>query len=168
MKGTLRFSQSLLDEEEEITINYNHYKMEVSSISPDSDMSPDRENTDNAKLAKSEKGAQKRIFYVSSEENSEAIDTSPSDPHGSGANNIHFKLPLQSDFELEDLKVSGNTRQSSAKRGKMFKTGGPDEIESEFSKSWSPDSTNTDISMESDLEESPNPLYRIRNSSYTT
>ena len=145
--------------------------MEVSSTSPDSDLSPERVNQENGKPknGKSEKGAQKRIFYVSSEENSEAID-SPSDPLSSGADNssANFRLPLQSDFELEDLKTSNKSRHSSSKKGRMYRNGGPDDFEAEFSQSWSPDSGKTDVSMDSDMEESPNPLYRIRHSSYTS
>lgn len=162
MKGTLRFSQNLLDEDE-ISMNFNHYKMDVSSSeSPDTDSSPSFGETEAAK----DKIAEKRLFYVSSEENSEAID-SPSDPHSSGANNpnINFKMPTVRDFELDDFKNGKKARHLRNKDNKsQFRTLGPNNYESEFSKSWSAESSQTDTSPES--EESPNPLYRIRHSSY--
>ncbi|KAL4228737.1 TBC1 domain [Mactra antiquata] len=162
LKGTLRFSQNLLDEDE-ISMNFNHYKMDVSSSeSPDTDSSP---GFSEAEITK-DKIVEKHLFYVSSEENSEAID-SPSDPSlTSGANNpnINFKLPALRDFELDDFKSGRKSRHF---RNKDYisqnRSSGPNNCESEFSKSWNGESSR-DTSPES--EESPNPLYRIRHNTY--
>lgn len=159
LKGTLRFSQNLLNEDE-ININFNHYKMDVSSSeSPDTDTSPD--------ITK-DKAAEKRLFYVSSEENSEAID-SPSEPVISGAQigNINFKLPAVRDYELEDFRIETKYKHARYKENKgHFRKMGPSDCEPEFSKTWSGGSSQTDTSPESEVDESPNPLYRIRHTSY--
>lgn len=131
-----------------------------SSSSPDTDSSPGFVESEPVK----DKAAEKRLFYVSSEENSEAID-SPSDPVGASTTNpnINFKLPVR-DYEMEDLKGEGKFKHSKYKG--QYRSSGPNQCESEFSKSWSADSSRTDTSPESEMEDSPNPLYKIRHSSY--
>lgn len=159
LKGTLRWSQNLLDDEE-ININYNHYKEISTSESLSTDSSPDAPV---AQVAANTRGdssgaAEKRLFYVSSEENSEVVD-SPGDMSNQMTQNKVFKLPTKIEVELEELKSSLSKRMGS-RRGN-----GPN-CESEFSKSWSPDTDTTDTSP--DTDECPNPLYRIRHSSYDT
>ncbi|XP_053409325.1 TBC1 domain family member 5-like isoform X3 [Mercenaria mercenaria] len=164
LKGTLRFSQNLLDEDE-ISINDNHYKMDVSSSSsPETDSSPDFVDIEPIP----DKAAERRLFYVSSEENSEAID-SPSDTVSSSAQNpnINFKLPPLRDYEMEELKNDVRFKHSKYKDSRRQSRGsGPNQCESEFSKSWSAESSRTESSPDSEVEESPNPLYKIRHSSY--
>jgi hypothetical protein len=135
-----------------------------SSTSPDTDSSPDFVDVEIVQ----DKSAERRLFYVSSEENSEAID-SPSDPVTGAAQNpnINFKLPNLRDYEMEDLKCEGKFKHSKYKDGRRQSRGsGPNECESDFSKSWSAGSSRTESSPESEIEESPNPLYKIRHSSY--
>lgn len=135
-----------------------------SSSSPDTDSSPDYVDVEIVQ----DKAAERRLFYVSSEENSEAID-SPSDPISAGAHNpnINFKLPTLRDYEMEDFKGDGKFKHSKFKDGRRQSRGsGPNECESEFSKSWSAESSHTESSPDSELEDSPNPLYKIRHSSY--
>ena len=164
LKGTLKFSRTLLDETDDINISDNHYNMEVTR-SPDSENSPEGAQT----LARrnqetSGKGSErKHMFYMSSEENSEAME-SPSEPNASLGTVNSFKLPLTREFEMHDYKVE--SFDSIQDKENRLHSGGPNVIESELSKSWSPDSERTTSSPDSEVVESPNPLYRIRHGSY--
>lgn len=162
LKGTLRWSQGLLDEDE-ISINYNHFKPDSStSDSPVTDSSPDIPKAPPSHPSQNPgKAAERRLFYVSSEENSEAIE-SPSESINPVTQNKVFKLPSNIEVELEELKSALGVGRKGASR----KSSGPNNLESEFSKSWSPESESARTSPED--EESPNPLYRIRKSSYDT
>ena len=165
LKGTLKFSRTLLDETDDITINDDHYNIEINR-SPDSESSPEAARTLARKNQEiSEKEAEKRrMFYMSSEENSEAME-SPSDPNVPSGNVNPFKLPLTREFEMSDYNLE-NSSASHDKENRL-QTRGPNFVESELSKSWSPDSERTTSSPDSE-EESPNPLYRIRHGSYNT
>ncbi|XP_021373959.1 TBC1 domain family member 5-like isoform X2 [Mizuhopecten yessoensis] len=92
LKGTLKFSQALI-EEDNVEITENHYMEEPSSTSPESD--PEKKSSD-AKHQGARKGSKGKMFYMSSEENSEAAD-SPTD--GSGNRFIN------KDVELSDYRI---------------------------------------------------------------
>ena len=158
LKGTLKFSQTLADEDgsSNISIDDNHYDMEDEKMSPDSEISPEN-------VVRGKDAEKKRMFYMSSEENSEAME-SPSEANIPTGTLNTFKLPASRDYELRDYK-SDNSSASQGREEKLH-SGGPNVVESELSKSWSPDSERTTSSLESDFEESPNPLYRIRHGSY--
>ena len=159
LKGTLKFSQTLADEDgsSNISIDDNHYDMEDEKMSPDSEISPEN-------MVRGKDAEKKRMFYMSSEENSEAME-SPSEANIPTGTLNTFKLPASRDYELRDYK-SDNSSSASQSREEKLHSGGPNMVESELSKSWSPDSERTTSSLESDFEESPNPLYRIRHGSY--
>ena len=168
LKGTLKFSRTLLDETDDVTINVSddHYNMEVTR-SPDSETSPEGAQTSSRKNREtSMKDAEKRrMFYMSSEENSEAME-SPSDPNVPSSGNVNsFKLPIAREFEMSDYNVEKS--DSCRDNENRLHSKGPNFVESELSKSWSPDSERTS-SLDSEEEESPNPLYRIRHGSYNT
>ncbi|XP_052252707.1 TBC1 domain family member 5-like isoform X2 [Dreissena polymorpha] len=170
LKGTLRWSQNLGNADEDISISDDHYKMEVasSSTSPTTDSSPGALDSPD-RGCQGNKATEKRLFYVSSEENSEAID-SPSEAGAVavGSGPINFGLPVNRIVEMEDLNAARyrgkDKRRNSPSRGKS----GPNNVESDFSNSWSPESGHSEMdqSPDSEMEESPNPLYRIRHSSY--
>ena len=156
LKGTLRWSQNLLDADE-ISINFNHYKAD-SSVNSSTDSSPELSTSTKPSQDKT-KTKEKHLFYVSSEENSEAVD-SPIEPASSASLNKILKLASNIDVELEELKTSYTYRKKMGGR----KASGPNNCESDFSLSWSPETESVHASPDS--EESPNPLYRIRHSSY--
>lgn len=166
LKGTLKFSRTLLDEDEvNIDINDDHYNMEITR-SPDSEVSPEgaRMSFKKEREFEGKEAEKKRMFYMSSEENSEVLE-SPSDSVDRAGTLNAFKLPTNREFEMNDYKIEKSS-PSHGKEQRLLQLGGPNVVESELSKSWSPDSERTNSSLESDLEESPNPLYRIRHGSY--
>lgn len=166
LKGTLKFSHTLLDEDEvNIDINDDHYNMEITR-SPDSEVSPEgaRMSVRKEREFEGKEAEKKRMFYMSSEENSEVLE-SPSDSADRAGTLNAFKLPTNREFEMNDYKIEKSS-PSHGKEQRLLQLGGPNVVESELSKSWSPDSERTNSSLESDLEESPNPLYRIRHGSY--
>lgn len=167
LKGTLKFSRTLLDEDDaNININDNHYNMEITR-SPESEVSPEgaRMSVNKDHDLNGKEAEKKRMFYMSSEENSEALESPSESAVPSGITNS-LKLPIAKEFEMNDYKFdSSSTSQNKEHR---LHSGGPNVIESELSKSWSPDSDRTNGSLESDVDESPNPLYRIRHGSYNT
>ncbi|XP_052813221.1 TBC1 domain family member 5-like isoform X1 [Mya arenaria] len=194
LKGTLRWTRNM-NNDEDIDIHFNHYKMDVSSSfsssSAATDSSPDLPDppheshslsgatqsgrgSESAQMPRGYHGrgvTEKRLFYVSSEENSEAID-SPSEGGGSSAinGNMTFKLPANKEFELEDIHVGGSgangrsNRRENKKDSPYSRQSGPNEVQTEFSHSWSPDSDSPQAltSPDEDMEESPNPLYALR------
>ncbi|XP_060077320.1 TBC1 domain family member 5-like isoform X3 [Ylistrum balloti] len=93
LKGTLRFSQTLI-EEDNMQITENHYMEEPSSTSPESDT--EKKSMDD-KHQEMKRGSKGKMFYMSSEENSEAAD-SPTD----GAANRF----INKDVELCDYRIS--------------------------------------------------------------
>lgn len=152
-----------MDEDEDINISDNHYNIDVTRT-PDSEISPESAQTAERKQQEIDgKGAEKRrMFYMSSEENSEAME-SPSEANGPSGT-INFKLPMAREFEMNDY--TADHADSSHNKENRLHSGGPNFVESELSKSWSPDSERTMNSVESDLEDSPNPLYKIRHESF--
>ena len=125
-------------------------------MSPESEISPEN-------MIRGKDAGKKRMFYMSSEENSEAME-SPSEATIPAGTLNAFKLSTSREFELRDYKTE--TSNASQNKEEKLHSGGPNVVESELSKSWSPDSERTTSSLESDIEESPNPLYRIRHGSY--
>lgn len=95
LKGTLKFSQNLI-EEDNIEITENHYMEEPASTSPESDIEKKSASGD-VKYHGTKRGSKGKMFYMSSEENSEAAD-SPTD----GAVNKF----VNKDVELCDYRIS--------------------------------------------------------------
>ncbi|XP_033732943.1 TBC1 domain family member 5-like isoform X2 [Pecten maximus] len=94
LKGTLKFSQTLI-EEDNIQITENHYMEEPPSTSPESDLEKKLLSEDKHQGTK--RGSKGKMFYMSSEENSEAAD-SPTD----GAVNRF----INKDVELCDYRIN--------------------------------------------------------------
>lgn len=119
MKGTLRFSENLGDDldSEPISIQENHY-------SQDQNKGENSTYTTNA-----------RLFYMSSEENSEPADSPPD------LTNRHQSKPPNSVVELCDYKAS---EQTGRKHSKSLTSNGNKDYEDSRYRSAS----------------SPNPLYR--------
>ena len=121
-----------------------------------------------ANNARSSSATERRLFYVSSEENSEAIDSPNEGSSSAVPGNMTFKLPPNKEFELEDIRSSsqssgahsGNYREKK-KDAPYWRQAGPNRAD--LSNSWSPDSDSPpDIQSPEDMEESPNPLYTMR------
>ncbi|XP_055956766.1 TBC1 domain family member 5 isoform X2 [Patella vulgata] len=132
LNGTLKFSQNLLDEDE-ININDNHYKDDVVIMTPDSDIAMTAEHDNRRELLRK----RQKMFYQSSEENSENAESPES---------FNGVLRPRTEFELDDYEKHSKLRGGNATRNNMS--------ESTISESQ------TSLSSDN-MVESPNPLYRI-------
>ncbi|KAK6183313.1 hypothetical protein SNE40_010817 [Patella caerulea] len=132
LNGTLKFSQNLLDEDE-ININDNHYKDDVVIMTPDSDIAMTAEHDNRRELLRK----RQKMFYQSSEENSENAESPES---------FNGVLRPRTEFELDDYEKHSKLRGGNAARGNMS--------ESTISESQ------TSLSS-GNMVDSPNPLYCI-------
>ncbi|KAL3836821.1 hypothetical protein ACJMK2_022234 [Sinanodonta woodiana] len=139
LKGTLKFSQSAFDEEE-LEISENYYKPEVVT----EEMSQEAVKRSQF-VAHGEKGTQsKKLFYMSSEENSENLDNSPESP-------ISHKVVESKEFELEDYRniIIDSPKHKGAHQ--FVDSSGSNVSKSKFSSH-----------AQECLEDSPNPLYNMK------
>ncbi|KAK3585053.1 hypothetical protein CHS0354_009904 [Potamilus streckersoni] len=147
LKGTLKFSQSAFDEEE-LEISENYYKPEVvtEEISQEAvKKSPSKVN--------GEDGIQKKkLFYMSSEENSENLDNSPDSP-------VSRKLIESKEFELEDYR--NNVKNSPKHKNSHHFVSEPSILGSNIPKSQFSSNAQDGPSQDC-LEDSPNPLYNLK------
>ncbi|XP_071104005.1 TBC1 domain family member 5-like isoform X2 [Haliotis cracherodii] len=152
LNGTLRFSQNLLDEDE-ISISDNYYKDELVT-SPESDIAGSMTSSMTGSFHQhgagkhSGKGKRQKLFYMSSEENSEAAD-SPDSFNG-------VSHPQGKDYELDNfLRKRVASKDSSTSGGPQLM------VESTVSDSGSQSSNTvqTHSSASDAFDVSPNPLY---------
>ncbi|XP_048236520.1 TBC1 domain family member 5-like isoform X4 [Haliotis rufescens] len=152
LNGTLRFSQNLLDEDE-ISISDNYYKDELVT-SPESDIAGSMTSSMTGSFHQhgagkhSGKGKRQKLFYMSSEENSEAAD-SPDSFNG-------VSHPQGKDYELDNFLRKRVASKDS------YTSGGPQlMVESTVSDSGSQSSNTvqTHSSASDAFDVSPNPLY---------
>ncbi|XP_067686089.1 TBC1 domain family member 5-like isoform X5 [Haliotis asinina] len=151
LNGTLRFSQNLLDEDE-ICISDNYYKDELVT-SPESDIAGSITSSMTGSFHQpgaskhSGKGKRQKLFYMSSEENSEAAD-SPDSFNG-------VSHPQGKDYELDNFMRKRASKDSIASGGPQLM------VESTVSDSGSQSSNTmqTHSSASDAFEVSPNPLY---------
>ncbi|KAK7483590.1 hypothetical protein BaRGS_00025143, partial [Batillaria attramentaria] len=156
LNGTLKFSRSILEDNEEINISDNYYQQVVT---PGSDAAgPPGASNDMKKGASSQtKDRRQRLFYMSSGDTSSAAE-SPESFNGTPSVTHMSDRQSGTDFELSDI-LKRRTGSTGAKGGHAL--GFHDDRESTAETSSQSSSYATGGACGSDIvEDSPNPLYR--------
>ncbi|XP_025080541.1 TBC1 domain family member 5-like isoform X5 [Pomacea canaliculata] len=156
LSGTLRFSRNIDDDE--ISISDNYYDQVAT---PDSDFNmPGAASASKGTGSSQAKDRRRHMFYMSSGETSSAAE-SPESLNGTLGSGFppHLACSVGGEYELGDYFKS-KTFSSSAKGGNCTEVLEGRESATETSSQSSTNTTGASV-LADNVEESPNPLYRL-------